>query len=142
MNELDRQLSALFVKRGVPDPFKRATTLALEGRFWNDVRLTAAVNALRQYQREPNSVNLTIFKGKVETLKNAISQTTSIPETLFLVFKKFVAAPDPRRDPISIGDMFDMQMLMNHLSQLSDMATTVVGAFNSSISGMARKITS
>jgi hypothetical protein len=39
-----------------------------------------------------------------------------------------------RRSAISIGDMFEMQMLMNHLSQLSEMATSVVSASNSAIS--------
>ncbi len=41
---------------------------------------------------------------------------------------------------ISIGDMFEMQMLMNHLSQLSEMATNVVSASNSCINDMTRKI--
>ena len=41
---------------------------------------------------------------------------------------------------ISIGDMFEMQMLMNHLSQLSEMSTAVVSASNSAISSMARNV--
>lgn len=44
------------------------------------------------------------------------------------------------RSSISIGDMFEMQMLMNHLSQISEMATSVVQASNSVIGGMARNI--
>jgi hypothetical protein len=44
------------------------------------------------------------------------------------------------RSSISIGDMFQMQMLMNHLSQLSEMATDVVQQSNSAISSMARNI--
>jgi len=43
---------------------------------------------------------------------------------------------------ISIGDMFEMQMLMNHLSQLSEMATAVVSSANSAISSMARNVKS
>lgn len=43
-----------------------------------------------------------------------------------------------RRSSISIADMFDMQMLMNHLSQLSEMSTSVVSASNTAISSMAR----
>lgn len=46
------------------------------------------------------------------------------------------------RSSISIGDMFEMQMLMNHLSQLSEMATDVVSASNTAISSMARNIKS
>lgn len=45
-----------------------------------------------------------------------------------------------RRSSISIADMFDMQMLMNHLSQLSEMSSSVVSAANSSIASMARNI--
>ena len=41
---------------------------------------------------------------------------------------------------ISIADMFDMQMLMNHLSQLSEMSTAVVSAANSAITKMASNI--
>lgn len=45
-----------------------------------------------------------------------------------------------RRSSISIADMFDMQMLMNHLSQLSEMSTSVVNASNTAISSMARNV--
>jgi len=45
-----------------------------------------------------------------------------------------------RGDEISIGDMFDMQMLMNMLSQLSEMSTQVVAAANQSIIQIARNI--
>jgi len=45
-----------------------------------------------------------------------------------------------RRSAISIGDMFEMQMLMNHLSQLSEMSTSVVSAANSVIADMARNV--
>jgi len=44
------------------------------------------------------------------------------------------------RSSISIGDMFEMQMIMNHLSQLSEMSTSVVSASNSAISRMAQNI--
>jgi hypothetical protein len=47
-----------------------------------------------------------------------------------------------RRSSISIGDMFEMQMLMNHLSQLSEMATSVVAASNSAINDMTRNLKS
>lgn len=44
------------------------------------------------------------------------------------------------RSSISIGDMFEMQMLMNHLSQLSEMSTSVVSASNAAISRMAQNV--
>jgi len=43
-------------------------------------------------------------------------------------------------DEISIGEMFDMQMLMNLLSQLTEMSTQVVSAANQSIIQVARNI--
>ncbi|MBV9942226.1 MAG: DUF5407 family protein [Solirubrobacterales bacterium] len=43
---------------------------------------------------------------------------------------------------ISISDMFEMQMLMNRLSQLSEMATSVASATNSAIASMARNVKS
>lgn len=45
-----------------------------------------------------------------------------------------------RRSAVSIADMFDMQMLMNHLSQLSEMSTSVVNASNTAIGSMARNV--
>jgi len=45
-----------------------------------------------------------------------------------------------RRSAVSIGDMFEMQMLMNHLAQLSEMATSVVSACNTCIADMARNV--
>lgn len=47
-----------------------------------------------------------------------------------------------QRSSISIGDMFEMQMLMNHLSQLSEMSSDVVSASNQAITRMAQAIKS
>ncbi len=43
-------------------------------------------------------------------------------------------------ESISIADMFEMQMLMNKLSQLSEMSTSIVSAANSAILSMARNV--
>ena len=45
-------------------------------------------------------------------------------------------------DNISIPDMFEMQMLMNRLSQMSEMSTSVIAATNSAITAMARNVKS
>lgn len=45
-----------------------------------------------------------------------------------------------RGSAVSIGDMFEMQMLMNHLSQLSEMSTSVIQAANTAILSMARNV--
>lgn len=41
---------------------------------------------------------------------------------------------------ISIGDMFNMQITMNRLSQLSEMTTNVVSALNTMLMSMARNV--
>jgi len=41
---------------------------------------------------------------------------------------------------VSIGDMFSMQMLMNHLSQMGEMASSVVSAINTSFSSLIRGV--
>jgi len=84
--------------------------------------------------------NLNNFSGSniqsgfgVQTLFKVVSDATQSAKTKLLEIKN-------RRSAISIGDMFEMQMLMNHLSQLSEMTTNVVSAANSSIMDMSRNI--
>lgn len=43
-------------------------------------------------------------------------------------------------DQVSIGEMFEMQMLMNRLSQLSEMSTQVVGACHGALIAIARNV--
>lgn len=69
----------------------------------------------------------------VESLFQLINDATISAKTKLLEIKN-------RRSSISIGDMFEMQMLMNHLAQLSEMATGVVSASNSAIMSMARGV--
>lgn len=45
-----------------------------------------------------------------------------------------------RASAVSIGDMFEMQILMNNLSQLSEMSTAVVSASNSAVKTMAQNV--
>ena len=63
-----------------------------------------------------------------------------IVESATISAKSKLAQIRQRRSAISIADMFDMQMLMNHLSQMSEMSTAVVNASNGVIVGMARKL--
>jgi len=69
----------------------------------------------------------------VQSLFKIVSDATLSAKSKLLEIKN-------RRSAISIGDMFEMQMLMNHLSQLSEMSTNVVSASNAAISSMARNI--
>ena len=47
-----------------------------------------------------------------------------------------------KSEGVLVSDMFEMQMLMNHLSQLSEMAASITSATNSAISAMARNVKS
>jgi hypothetical protein len=47
---------------------------------------------------------------------------------------------DAAGDKISISNMFRMQMLMNKLSQLSEMMTGIVSAVHTACSSMARNV--
>jgi len=69
-----------------------------------------------------------------------VSFLSSIVNNATVSAKTKLALIQSRRSSISIGDMFDMQMLMNHLSQLSEMSTNVVAAMNTSMMSMARSI--
>lgn len=67
--------------------------------------------------------------------------------TLFLIVNRATSVAKfklgqikDRGSAISIGDMFEMQMLMNHLSQLSEMSAGVVSASNTAINSMASKL--
>jgi t-SNARE complex subunit (syntaxin) len=71
----------------------------------------------------------------VFTLFNIVNNATVSAKTKLLEIQN-------RRSAISIGDMFEMQMLMNHLSQLSEMSTSVVAASNSAIQSMSRNVKS
>lgn len=44
------------------------------------------------------------------------------------------------RDEINIGDMFEMQMFMNKLSQTSEMSSSVVSACHQSLLSLCRGI--
>ena len=86
------------------------------------------------------SQDLTHFHGDniqsafgVQSLFKIVGDATVSAKTKLLEIKN-------RRSAISIGDMFEMQMLMNHLSQLSEMSTNVVAASNTAIQSMARNV--
>jgi len=64
----------------------------------------------------------------------------SIVNTATLSAKAKLLQIQANQSSISIADMFEMQMLMNHLSQLSEMSTAVVNASNTAINSMARGV--
>lgn len=67
---------------------------------------------------------------------------STIVENASVSAKTKLAAISNSKSSVSIADMFDLQMLMNQLSQLSEMSTAVISASNSAIQSMARNIKS
>lgn len=84
--------------------------------------------------------DLNLFAGDNIQSAFSVRQLFKIVNDATVSAKQKLAQIKDRKSAISIGDMFEMQMLMNHLSQLSEMSTAVVSASNSAISTMARNV--
>lgn len=66
--------------------------------------------------------------------------TSVINDAMKTAKEKLLDIKSKKSEEISIGQMFEMQFLMNNLSQLSEMTTAVVSASNASLMSMARAI--
>ena len=75
------------------------------------------------------------------TVEEAIKQMEEI-DRLAADMRRRLDILRTESDAISVPDMFEMQMLMNRLSQMSEMTTSVVAASNSAIMSMARNVKS
>jgi hypothetical protein len=77
---------------------------------------------------------------------NTSQEGFDLKDLLTIVNDATVAAKDKikdlkeRGDSISIGEMFELQMKMNQLSQLSEMSTAVVAASHGAVISMTRNI--
>lgn len=83
---------------------------------------------------------LNVFQGDNKQSGFAVQSLFSIINDATISAKTKLEYIKNNRSAISIGDMFEMQMLMNHLSQLSEMSTSVVSASNSAIQRMAQNV--
>jgi hypothetical protein len=70
----------------------------------------------------------------------SFSALVSAIEDLTAVAKSKIAMIRSKRSAMSISDMFDLQMSMNNLSQLSEMSTSVISSMNQSIVDMAKNV--
>lgn len=61
-------------------------------------------------------------------------------EQLTSMAKSKIAMIRSKRSSVSVADMFDLQMAMNRLTQLSEMSTSVIASMNTAISSMAKNI--
>jgi hypothetical protein len=85
-------------------------------------------------------INPVNYSGKGVMVGFQVSGLFSLVNNATISAQSKLQEIQARRSAVSIGDMFEMQMLMNHLSQLSEMATSVVSASNSVIQDMARNV--
>ena len=82
----------------------------------------------------------TVFAGGGEQDAFDVGELFALVNNATLSAKQKLLQIQERRSAISIGDMFEMQMLMNHLAQLSEMSTAVVSASHTAIASMARNV--
>ncbi|MBA3237830.1 MAG: DUF5407 family protein [Parachlamydiaceae bacterium] len=78
--------------------------------------------------------------GGGQHAKFQVQELFNIVNTAVLSAKGKLGAISSNRSSINIGDMFEMQMLMNKLSQVSEMATNVVAAGQTAVMSMARNV--
>jgi hypothetical protein len=78
--------------------------------------------------------------GGGQQSKFQVQELFDIVNTAVLSAKGKLARISQNRSSINIGDMFEMQMLMNKLSQVSEMATNVVAAGQTAVMSMARNV--
>lgn len=82
----------------------------------------------------PSSTNAADKPGfNIDTLISVIAKATQ-------KVKDKLSEMSGDQSEVNIIAMFEMQMAMNHLSQLSEMTTGVVSASNSTIMAMARAL--
>lgn len=75
------------------------------------------------------------FQGfKVEELQQTILSAESVVKAKLNVIK------DKSTTDINIGDMFDMQWMMNKFAQLSELASAVLASAHGAISAMTRNL--
>ena len=86
------------------------------------------------------SGNPTNFCGAARLVGFRVSGLFSLVNNATISAQTKLAEIQTRRSAISIGDMFEMQMLMNHLTQLSEMSTNVVAASHGAITSMTRNL--
>ncbi|MEC7838415.1 MAG: DUF5407 family protein [Chlamydiota bacterium] len=78
-------------------------------------------------------------EGKYQGFSIETLQTT-LKEAESLVIDKLSAIKAKAADKIDIGDLFDMQWMMNKFSQLSEMSSAVLAGAHQAISAMNRNI--
>ena len=112
-----------------------ATAMNTKGYQVGEAEVSAALDLSKQVALTDQQL-AAVVGGQdmnVGDLMNSVSTATDAA-------RGKLATAGRAENAISIGDMFEMQMLMNHLSQVSDMSSNVVSASNNAIGSMARNV--
>lgn len=99
------------------------------------VAIEADVVAMRDFNAS-GSATLEQLQASGFALDRLIALVNQVSNDAKTKLKSISAA----KENVSIGDMFAMQMLMNHLSQMGEMSTAVVAAANTAILEMTRDV--
>jgi len=85
----------------------------------------------------PSTIGITTSKLQVQFgfLVTMIEQLTQTAMSKIAIIRS-------QKSAMSIGDMFDLQMAMNRLSQFSEMSTSIISAMNTAVQSMARNVKS
>jgi hypothetical protein len=109
--------------------------MSAKGYQVNEAEVSAALDLSKQVALTDQQL-AAVVGGQdmnVGDLMNSVSTATD-------AVRGKLATAGRAENAISIGDMFEMQMLMNHLSQVSDISSNVVSASNNASAGMVRNI--
>ena len=71
---------------------------------------------------------------KIEDLQKTIKDAEAV------VIEKLATIKGKAQDKIDIGDLFDMQWMMNKFSQISEMTSAVIAGANTAIQAITRNI--
>jgi len=116
--------------KGQPVVGKAATS---SSQTQNQTGATLSVASTGQNPAQKTQTNPSSTGFDIQALLQIVNSSTNATQS-------HLNAINAQGQNISIGDMFEMQMMMNKLSQLSEMSTAVVNASNSSIQSMARNV--
>jgi hypothetical protein len=93
-------------------------------QYWSLVPVPSQPSATSQ----PVTANQTL----IAQMQQLIQQQSEVQQQLQLLEQQ------AQQQTVSISDMFDMQMLMNHLSQLSETSSSLAAASNTAITSITR----
>jgi len=91
-------------------------------------------------QGGPTVTPTTFLRGNTPEASFSLTQLLDLVNQVSNDAKQKLNSISQQKSSVSIGDMFSMQMLMNHLSQMGEMSSAVVSAINTAFNSLTRGI--